>query len=109
MATTSHIQNHVQYLANAARVAVELGGLAPGRALDMVARNAQAEATLARTRGGRWAQESTTAAIDEALFAGSVARDILDGAVFRPSTGNVRNYALGVLQAVLADQPVEVG
>lgn len=104
--TTSHIQNHVQYLVNAARIAVELGGLTPEQALDLVARNATQNATQARTRGGRWAQETATATIDEALFAGSVARDILDGAIFRPSTGNVRNYALSALQAVLADQAV---
>jgi hypothetical protein len=93
----SAIQDAAANLATAARVAVELGGLSPDDALTLAARNAVDEAHLAATRGGRWAVESTTAQIDAVTFQGSVARDILDGTVSRPSTGNVRAYAFALL------------
>lgn len=76
-----------------ARVGVSFG-LEPEVALDMAADNAKQTATDARTRGGIWASETTTRQIEDALFQGSVASDILDGTVERPSTGNVRAYAL---------------
>lgn len=98
---TTHIQDHVQYLVNAARIGVRLGGLTPEQALDVVAINAKTEATRARQRTGLWASETTSSAIEEALFAGSVARDILDGTIERPSTGNVRQHALRTLRAAL--------
>lgn len=93
----SAIQQAAANLANAARIGIELGGLTPEAALDRVAELAVENASLARTRGGHWARESTSEQIEAALFQGSVARDVLDG-VDRPSTGNVRTYALGLLR-----------
>jgi hypothetical protein len=95
--TMSAIQECVANLVTAARVAVELGGMSADDALSLAARGAVSEAHAAATRGGRWAVESTTEQIDATLFQGSVARDILDGTVSRPSTGNVRAYALALL------------
>lgn len=84
-------------LANAARIGVELGGMSPEAALDMAAKQAVQTATDARTRSGIWSSETSSRQIEDALFQGSVARDVLDGEVSRPSTGNVRSYALGLI------------
>lgn len=74
-------------------------GMEPEKALDFAAAATKQTATDARTRGGIWASETTTRQIEDALFQGSVASDILDGTVERPSTGNVRAYALAQLIA----------
>lgn len=71
----------------------------PEEFLDVIARGFVDNATDARTRTGAWAFESTSEQIENALFYGTVASDILDGTVERPSTGNVRQYALNVLHA----------
>lgn len=59
-------------------------------------------ATDARTRGGQWARESTTEQIDEVLFYGTVALDVLDGDVERPSVGNVREHTLRLARRGMA-------
>lgn len=92
------IQTAVENLARAARVAIELGGMAPEAAVDLVCTNALKEAANAASRGGIWARESTQEQIEAALFQGSIARDALEGN-FRPSVQNVR---LAVLAAVAA-------
>lgn len=92
------IPTAVANIVAAARVGVEFGMTAEA-ALDMAAANAKQTAVDARTRNGVWAYESTTRQIEDAMFQGSVASDILDGSVSRPSTGNVRTYALSLLEA----------
>ena len=74
-------------------------GIRPEAAVDQIARALVTRATDARTRNGSWASETTTEEIDAALFYGVVARDILDGTVPRPSTGNVREYTLALVAA----------
>ena len=74
-------------------------GTRPEEAVDQVARDLVTRATDARTRNGSWAFETTTEEVEAALFYGMVARDILDGKVARPSTGNVRAYALALVAA----------
>lgn len=86
----------VANIVTGAHVAVTFG-VEPEEALNMAARNVRQTATDARTRGGIWAGETSSRQIEDALFQGSVAADILDGTVSRPSTGNVRAYALDLL------------
>ena len=74
-------------------------GTRPEEAVDQVARALVTRATDARTRNGSWASETTTEEVEAALFYGMVARDILDGKVARPSTGNVRAYTLALVSA----------
>lgn len=85
------------YIARVARVGVELGKQSPEAALDTACELAVQNAQNALDRVGQWASRATTQQIEEAVFHGSVAQDILDGTVTRPSTGNVRAYALAVV------------
>lgn len=91
------IQQHVGHLIKAAKLSVDLGGYAPEEALILAAKLAVQDAHRARTRDGYWAYETSSEALEDAVFAGSVASDVLDGTVTRPSTGNVREYALAQL------------
>ena len=85
-----------EQLATAASTILSVAGehFDANSALDYACKHATDNATEARTRGGQWAYESTSEQIEEALFFGSVASDILDGETTRPSVGNVREYAL---------------
>lgn len=73
--------------------------ISPEAAVDQVARTLVKRATEARTRNGSWAFETTAEEVEAALFYGMVARDILDGKVERPSTGNVRAYTIALVTA----------
>lgn len=91
---TTAIQQAATNIANAARIAVDLGGMTPDAALSLAARNEVENSHAATSRNGHWASETTSEQIDAVAFQASVAADILDGSVTRPSTGNVRAYAL---------------
>jgi hypothetical protein len=93
----SAIAESAANLANAARIGVDLAGVDKAHALDAVCRDAVSIAHKARTRDGFFAREFTTAQLEPYLFQGSVAADILDGTVERPSVGNVRQYALDLV------------
>ncbi len=67
-------------------------------ALAQILNDLMQDATDARTRGGRWARESTSEEIDAALWRGSIARDTLDN-TSRPSTGPVGDYVRALLNA----------
>lgn len=66
------------------------------QAIDHVAATYRQYATDARTRHGQWRFETATEAIEEALFAASIARDVQEN-TFRPSTGPVGDYVRGLL------------
>lgn len=53
-------------------------------------------ARRARSRIKPFDREMNTEQLEDIAFLGSVAQDILDGAVSRPSTGNVRQYAISL-------------
>ena len=90
------IQDSIRNLALAARVAVDLGGMSPEDAADLVARNAIKDAAAAAGRTGIWAREATSEQIEAILFQGSVARDAIEGNS-RPSVGNVWNALLNAI------------
>lgn len=101
--TQTHIQHAAANIATAARINIQLAAdingttMSPTDALELAATNAIANATDATKRTGIWSYESTTEQIETAQFQGAVARDILDGTIERPSTGNVRAYALALI------------
>jgi len=95
--TEISIPTAVQNIVTAARVAMDLGGMESIEALDHSAHIARQIGRDARARVGRWARETDTETIEAHCFQGSVAADILDGTVERPSVGNVRSYALQLL------------
>ncbi|HMM95326.1 hypothetical protein [Phycicoccus sp.] len=66
-------------------------GLSIYDAVLRVAASTVEEGDLAAARCGRWAAETTTAQIENALFMAVVAEDVIDGTVARPSVGNIRN------------------
>lgn len=76
-------------LANTVRLATSFGKT-PDEAMNLAAEAAVKSGHDARTRGGIWASESSAEQIEDALFMATVARDVLDGRVARPSVGNVR-------------------
>lgn len=100
MDTTMSIPTACTNLANAARIILELSTapVTPDEAIDTACDHARITAHNARTRHGIWARETTTRQIEDTLFQGSVAADILDGKVERPSTGNVRAYTLNLIE-----------
>ena len=107
MMTTTRVATAAAQIAASARTAVDLGQQ-PDAALDLAARCAQQHAADARNRRGVFRTETSAEAIEEALFTGSVAADILDGTISRPSTGNVREFALAVLATDTAGLDVEL-
>lgn len=95
--TEINIPTAVNHIVSAATVAINLAGMNHPDALDFAAQSAREVAHDARTRTGFYTTETTTRQIEDATFVGSVAADILDGTTERPSTGNVRAYALALL------------
>lgn len=90
--TVTSYSDALDILAGNVRMALDLApGLTIYSVVDRIAAHTVENATLASTRGGHWATESTPAQIEDALFMGTVASDVLDGTVARPSIGNVRN------------------
>lgn len=87
----------IQYLAIAARLGVQVGGMTADAAADLAATNAKQTAFDARTRNGIWASTTSAAQIEDALFMGTVASDVLDGTVRRPSVGNVRQALIATV------------
>ena len=90
------IQTAVQTLANAARVAVELGSLTKTQAAKLVCENAVEESRAAMQRTGVWRAESTTEQIEAILCLGSVAADAIADRE-RPSVGNVRQALINAI------------
>lgn len=98
---TAPVVNYPNTTALIARTARNFGpmlNLTPAEAVDRVARSVVDSAHDARTRTGTWARETTTQQIDDAMFQGTVAADILDGTVARPSVGNVRAHTLALAE-----------
>ena len=93
----SAIANAVQSIANLASMRMEYMGETRDDALTSAARGFIANAEDARARRGVYRFETSSETIEDVLFHASVARDILDGNVSRPSVGNVRAYALSLL------------
>ena len=87
-----------QSLATTARILLDAGIVASASdALTHAATNMVANAKDARKRTGAF---SSTLSADNAelwVLYGSVAFDVLDGSVARPSVGNVRAYALALI------------
>lgn len=75
----------------------DLTGCTGVEAVMGAALTAVATAEAARKRIGKFRYETTSDEIERLGFLGAVAADILDGTVSRPSTGNVREYALSLL------------
>lgn len=96
--TQTAMQAAAAQIALAAKLYIQLSGTTTHEALNIMARAYASDAHDARTRTKGWARETTSEMLEEVLFLGSVARDILDGTVSRPSTGNVRAYALAAIQ-----------
>lgn len=88
-AATALVADQAKYLAEAV-------GIDTKAAVNQIARGLVARADEARTRTGAWSYETTTEKVDEALFYGMVANDILDGNIARPSIGNVRAHTLAL-------------
>lgn len=86
-------------IASTASTVASMLDITAEEAVDRFARTMVENAHDARTRGGRWAQESTTQQIEDAMFQGAVAADVLDGTVSRPSIGNVRAHTLALIEA----------
>lgn len=91
------IQSATRTIVDGAKVAMDLRGLSAADALDCAAEYAIQDGRDACARTGAWRTESTAEQIEAATFQAAVARDILNGTVSRPSTGNVRDYALALL------------
>jgi hypothetical protein len=90
------MQDTAAIIANSARIGVELAGLDKEAALDVAISTFIETGHQARTRGGIWARQTSTAEIDAALFQASVAKDARDNTA-RPSTGPMRDYVLSLI------------
>lgn len=90
----STIPKAAEYIAHLAKMHIDFTGESPADALTAAATEVTRLAGEARTRTGMFTVEMRSELLEEWLFLGSVARDILDGDVSRPSTGNVREFAL---------------
>ncbi len=95
------IQDSAQDIATRTRITVDAfrsfdTEISIDAALDKVIDNLLANAQAARTRDGSWRYETPTEQIADALFLGSIARDVRENA-FRPSTGPVGDYVRGLL------------
>ena len=100
-AATVTIRDVADALARTARIAVDFGEEVE-TAITVVATNYTKEADDAVARRGWFSHALTGEQIDQYRFFGAVARDVLDGTVSRPSTGNVRDYVRA--QIAKADQ-----
>ena len=89
--------NAAQSIANLAVLRMELAVESREDALTAAAETFISNAQDAHTRSGSYRFETTTEMLEDVLFHGSVARDIIDGEVSRPSVGNVRAYALSLI------------
>ena len=88
-----------ELIARQALIVVDLGGMEADAALTYAAETVRSNARDARQRTGIFAGPMTTEQLDEWGFLGAVAGDVLDGSIERPSTGNVRSFALAALLA----------
>ena len=93
----SAISHAVATIANLAAMRVDFAGETAETALNEAAQAFITQASDARARRGVFTQETTSEQMEDVRFLASVARDILDGEVSRPSTGNVRAYALSLI------------
>ena len=93
----SAISNAAATIANLATMRVDLAGEATETALNAAAQAFIDQASDARLRRGVFAEETSPERMKDVFFIASVARDIIDGEVSRPSTGNVRAYALSLI------------
>lgn len=94
----SLITSNVNTVVQMARLSVELGGYTPEDAVDRAARLVEVDAKKAANREGIFAGVMTYELLEEWRVLGSVARDIINGTVVRPSTGNVREYAINAVR-----------
>ena len=91
------ISNAATSIANLASMRMDLAGEDVETALNAAAQTFIDRASDARARRGDFARETTSAQLEDVMFFASVAHDILDGDVSRPSTGNVRAYTLSLI------------
>ena len=94
MSAISKAANSIAILAS---MRIDLAGEDVETALNAAARTFIDRASDARTRRGAFAGETTSEQLEDVMFLASVAHDILDGDVSRPSTGNVRAYTLSLI------------
>lgn len=89
----AYMIQHLDTIANTARIAVDLAGMskedALTRALDSIDDTVHGIVST-RDRRGEWSEER----VEEYRELGGVARDVRNGFV-SPSIGNVRDYVLG--------------
>lgn len=93
----SAIATAAKSIANLASLRMDFAGETPEVALMGAARGFIDNADKARARGGEYRFETSSETMEDILFHASVAGDILDGEVSRPSVGNVRAYALSLI------------
>lgn len=93
----SAIAKATNSIAILASMRMDLAGEDVETALNAAAQNFIDQASDARARRGAFARETTSAQLEDVMFLASVAHDILDGDASRPSTGNVRAYALSLI------------
>lgn len=103
MSQFTAIQTAARNIATGACILVRFAEKSPEEALTLAAEGSRKNARDCAQRTGIWASTTTSEQIEAALFQGSVAADILDGTISRPSTGNVREYALAAVREVLAN------
>ena len=96
-AQATPIQTAARVIARNATMRCEMLGESRNVALHHAAESIQEEFVSLSKRTGWWAEELSTETIEQWKLFNSVAEDILDGTVSRPSTGNVRNYALNAM------------
>ena len=87
-----------QTLATTARIMLSAGIVANASdALTHAATDMVADAKDARKRVGAFAATVSADNAELWVFHGSVASDVLDGSIVRPSVGNVRAYTLALI------------
>jgi len=92
------LKENADTIARVAEVAMSLGGSSVEWAVDYAAKNVADDAKKARKREGIFAGEMTSEALEEWAFLGSVAHDVINGTISRPSTGNVREYVTNTVR-----------
>lgn len=97
MSEMSAIANAVQSIANLASMRMNYAGETREAALIGAAQGFIANAEDARARRNAYRFETSSETVEDVLFHASVAHDIIDGEVSRPSVGNVRAYALSLI------------
>jgi len=101
------LKENADVIASVAEVAMSLGASSVEWAVDHAAKNIADDAKKARKREGVFASEMTSEALEEWAFLGSVAYDVINGTVSRPSTGNVREYVINAARELAAKNALE--